>query len=160
MKDKKQRFDTAAGQKDLMDAATTEILPPEHCFMRKRDMPFWRSIISARDAKSWTQADLENAANLARCKADIERIQEELEFEGDVTTNARGTLVANPKHGILETLSRRAMALSAKLHVHAEATSGRSGDERKRNKAASDARETYESVEDDDLIAKPPASLN
>ena len=109
-----------------MQAAATTIAPPRHVHLRPGDLPFWLSITRARHASTWNNSDLEVAANLARCKADIERIQRELDEEGDTVTNARGTVVMNPKHSLLETLSRRATSLSRMLHVHAEATVGQS----------------------------------
>jgi hypothetical protein len=87
-------------------------------------MPFWNSIVSARAREHWNSSDYEMAANLARCKADIERLQAEIYAEGDVLENAKGTQIMNPKHSLLEVLSRRAVALSRMLHVHAEATVG------------------------------------
>lgn len=152
---KRQRVDTAQGAVNAMESAATEILPPDHCNLRPGDMPFWRSIVKARDAKLWTDADLENAANLARAKADIERIQKELDKEGDVIINARGTPVVNPRHQVLETLSRKCMAISRMLHIHAEATSGKARDEKPRNKAAKDAQVILSNLDDDDLIARP-----
>lgn len=109
-----------------MSGASTRILPPAHVTLRDGDLPFWESVVRARSADSWNASDLENAANLARCKADIERLQSEINAEGDIVTNERGTPILNPKHSLLETLSRRAVALSRMLHVHAEATVGES----------------------------------
>lgn len=111
--------------KAAQNAALGPLEPPAHVRLRDGDRPFWDSIVSARARETWTATDLETAANLARTKADIERVSRELEVEGDVIENARGTAIMNPKHTILEQLSRRAMALSRIVHVHAEATVGR-----------------------------------
>ncbi len=73
--------------------------------------------MQARAATTWNNADLALAANLARTQADISRLSLELENEGDILENARGTPVVNPKHNLLETLTRRAVALSRALHV-------------------------------------------
>jgi hypothetical protein len=106
--------------------------PPAHVTLREGDLPFWQSIVRARAASSWNQADLEQAANLARCKADIERLQAEITDQGDIIENDRGTQVINPRHSLLEVLSRRSVALSRMLHVHAEATQGESREQAKR----------------------------
>jgi hypothetical protein len=92
---------------------------------------------------------LEIAGNLARAKADVERIQSEIDAEGDVIENQRGTPVLNPKHALLEVLSRRAVALSRMLHVHAEATNGNSRDQKGKlaaQKKAEQAAEAAQSV--------------
>lgn len=129
---KRTRSDSAAAAvRAAQVAAAGPIEPPAHVNLRDADRPFWDAIVSARARDSWNTSDLENAANLARCKSDIERVQREIDDEGDTITNDRGTVVLNPKHSLLEVLSRRAMALSRMLHVHAEATVGESRDQGK-----------------------------
>jgi hypothetical protein len=81
--------------------------------------------VCARARDRWDSLDLTEAANLARTLADIESQQVKLDAEGHVLTNERGTQVANPRHAIIETLTRRAVALSRALHVHAEAKQGK-----------------------------------
>jgi phage terminase small subunit len=65
---------------------------------------------------------------MARAQADIERLQAELDTEGFTITNNKGNVLVNPKHKLLETLTRRVVSMSRVLHVHAEATVGRSRD--------------------------------
>jgi hypothetical protein len=109
--------------------------------------------VAARATVTWNVADLEIAGNLARAKADIERLQADIDSEGDVIVNARGTLVANPKHAVLEVLSRRAVALSRLLHIHAEATNGRSRDQIGKLAAQRQAEEAADALRDhEDLI--------
>lgn len=161
MSNKKQRIDSTAGMVSMLENIGVTIEPPAHCHLRPRDMPFWVSIVNTRDVRAWTAPDLEHAANLARAKADIERLQEELDREGDIIINARGTPIVNPKHQLLETLSRRSAALSRMLHVHAEATGGKAGKEAKGNKAKSDAvadQAARDEEDDDGLLARPGAS--
>lgn len=126
---------------------------PSHVYLRECDVPFWDSLVRARARDNWTDADLENAANLARSKADIERIQREITSEGDVIINAKGTQIVNPKHTLLETLSRRVMALSRMLHVHPQATSGQSKDEAASNKKQQEMNGIRSGL--DGLIAPP-----
>jgi len=135
-------------------AAIGPIKPPAHIRLRDVDIPFWNNIVLARAADTWTAIDLAHAANLAHCQADIDRIQTEMEDEQDIITNAKGTQVVNPKHALLNTLSVRSMALSAKLHVHAAATVGRSQDASKKL-ATQDAARGVES--DDDLVPRQSA---
>lgn len=115
--------------------ASSEINPPDHVSLRAGDIPFWRAIISARAASSWNVADLEQAAVLARCKADIESLQKDVDEEGDVID---GTV--NPKRMLLEKMAARSVALSRFLHVHAEATCGKSEQQAKRAVPEQDAK--------------------
>lgn len=135
-----------------MQAAVKKVRRPSQCKLKKEHLPFWRSIVKNRAPDSWNDADLEIAANLARCKYDIERVQAQLWEEGDIVRNDRGTPIVNPKHTLLQTLSARSTNLSRFLQVHAEATQGKSRDQVSRNKAAQSARQAIEDHNDDDLI--------
>lgn len=95
-----------------------------------------------------------HAANLARCLHDIERISGEICAEGDVLENARGTPVVNPKHNILETLSRRCVALTRLLHMHAQARIGEPKQVAKARAAVQAAGAVMDEM-DDDLLARP-----
>lgn len=124
----RKRSDSTHVKTQLVD--DQDIAPPEHVQLRDIDMPFWYALVRARVKESWNTVDLQHAANLARCQADIERIQQEILIEGDTLTNDRGTVVLNPKHSLLETLSRRSIALSKHIQVHAVATVGDSDKQR------------------------------
>lgn len=151
---KRTRSDSAtAAVRAAQVAAAGPIEPPAHVMLRDADRPFWDAIVGARARDSWNTSDLENAANLARCKSDIERVQREINDEGDTLVNDRGTVVLNPKHSLLEVLSRRAMALSRMLHVHAEATVGESRDQSKTLAAEKQAKKARGAA-DDDLIPR------
>lgn len=150
---KRTRSDTAAGSVDAMRGAVTDIEPPIWVIVPREAMPYWRSITSARAADAWNDSDLETAAELARTKHNIERINTELAIEGDIIVNERGTPIVNPKHNLLETLTRRMVALSRMLQVHAEATQGKSRDQVARNQAQSRAKSAIDDA--GDLIARP-----
>lgn len=150
---KRKRSDSAAAAVEAMRAAVDVIAPPAHLNMRERDLPFWAGIVRARAREDWTDIDLAHAGNLARCMADIERIQAEIDVEGDTLTNDRGTVVMNPKHSLLETLSRRSIALCRSLQVHAHAVQGDSRDQAKKSSTQRKAAAAVQ--EADDLIAQP-----
>ena len=80
--------------------------------------------MTARARDTWTAIDLVNAGNMARTQADIERLQKELDAVGYVLEDGK----VNPLAKLVDTLSRRALALARALHVHAEATVGESRD--------------------------------
>ncbi|MFY2815524.1 TerS protein [Achromobacter xylosoxidans] len=98
--------------------------------------------MTARARDTWTDIDLAHAANLSRAQADIERLHQALAAELDITGDD-----INPKHKLIETLTRRAVALARMLHVHAQATVGRSQDAAK---ALQNERSV--AIEDDPLI--------
>lgn len=120
--------------------------PPSHVTLRDGDRPFWDAIVRARAAQSWNASDLELAASLARCKADIETVQMEITASGNIVENDKGTQIINPRHALLETLTRRAIAMSRMLHVHAEATCGKSEQQAKRALPEKDAQSAARSA--------------
>jgi hypothetical protein len=146
---RRQRTDTVKGAVSAMAGALSEIAVPEHVDVPEGAMKFWRSITKARAADRWTDADLEVAAELARTKANIERLNGEIVSEGDIIVNERGTPIVNPKHNLIETLTRRMVALSRMLQVHAEATQGKSRDQVKANQAQADAGKAADEAESD-----------
>jgi hypothetical protein len=129
--------------------------PPAWVVLPDDAMLVWDSIVRAREYNSWTSIDLEHAANLACCLADLERLRREVRMEGDTLSNERGTKVVNPKHALMETLSRRSVALSRMLHVHAEATTGESRHQKQRNQKHKDIHDRIEENRDDELLARP-----
>lgn len=152
---KRQRSDTASGQVKAMKGAMTRMKPPSWVDVPEAALPFWYSITGTRAPEKWTEPDLENAAELARTKWQVEVLTKELALEGPVIKNDRGTPIANPKIRIKQDMVRLIMSMSRMLHVHAEVTAGESTVERKSNKAHRDAKGKAAAVADDDLIAKP-----
>jgi len=109
-------------------------------------MPFWTALMLNRPRDRWNDADLANAAALARAQCDVERLHREIAEEGDLIDGK-----VNPKHVILDKLVRRVMALSRLLHVHPEATEGRAEDSAK---ALANARAARTELGDDPLIPR------
>lgn len=147
----KNRSDSLPNQTDLVQSAT-EVRYLPHIQIASAVRPFYEAIVRART--DWTDVDLTHAANLARCQADIEDCERLLKAEGTVIDNNRGTPVMNPRHTALEQLSRRSVALSRMLQVHAIATVGPSEDRRTKNKVKREALDAFND-DDDDLIARP-----
>lgn len=146
--DKRKRSDSPeAAVAASQAAALGPLAPPAHVSLRANDLPFWNAIVTARARDTWTESDLTMAATLARCQADIERIQAEVDQEGFTVLNGKGVPVVNPKHKLLETMARRAVSLARVLHVHAEATVGRSRDA---GNALTNERQAALPLEDDD----------
>jgi hypothetical protein len=150
---RKDRSDSTTFQTEIMSTINKEIMPPDYVRVPEAAMPYWRDIIATKT--EWSKVDLILAANLARCFQSIEGETFMLECEGSVIENFRGNPVMNPRHTVLEQLSRRAAALSQKLQVHSGATQGDPENNRKKNAVKRQAEELFDSLDDDDLIARP-----
>lgn len=149
-----KRSDSTHVKTEIMQKALKGIQPPDCVDLRDIDMPFWVAITQARH--EWTIVDLIHAANLARTMADIEEETRLLHEEGSIIWGGKNgtTRVKNPRADLLETLSRRSVAVSAKIQVHAAATQGESKLSKGKN---SSKRESIEAFQDDDeaLIGRP-----
>lgn len=129
--------------------------PPIHVKLKPEHMPFWSDILASRARAEWSKADLVVAAQLARCQYDIERHTDALNTEGEVLENHRGTSVMNPRHTILEQLSRRQMAFMRTLTLGGSLPGKARSDmdsARKNERTAADAKGQIEN-EDDPLLA-------
>ncbi len=142
-KPRNRRSDSAAS---AVQAAQNAALGPRdplpHAPVPEAAVPFWLAIMRNRPRDRWNDADLANAATLATCQADVQRLQAEIATEGDVLEGK-----INPKHTLLDKLVRRVMGLSRMLHVHPEATDGRS-----QNAGKALANEHQATAQHDDLI--------
>jgi len=124
MTPRRRRSDSAAAAVAATQAAALGPLqPPTYVNLREADKPFWNAIMLARARDTWTDVDLTTAATLARTQADIENLSADLGAEGYLLGDK-----VHPLAAVVETLIRRAVALTRVLHVHAEATVGKSED--------------------------------
>ena len=158
---RKQRTDTAAGDITAFAGALSAIKPPKP--LDDNEMVYWAAITRARARDDSTAIDLLHAWNLSKMMWQIELSHAEIAEQGMTVENARGTPVDNPAFSRLEKLTRLSVSLSAKLHVHAEATVGKSEDSAKRATKQRQAEQTLENVSEEktlaDFIAQPKGAV-
>ena len=154
MTKRKTRSDSAAAAIEAMVNAASP-LPniPNHVRLNESHLPFWEGILRARAKSEWIETDLVVAAQLARTQYDIEKESFELEAEGSVIENARGTPVMNPRHAVLEQLARREMALMRSLRIAGAATGVDTRDLVKKRALERESRSTMAELQEDDLLA-------
>lgn len=149
---KRLRSDSTASQIAAFSAAQKPIEPPK--LLNENEMMYWVAITRARAREDWTEIDLYHAWNLAKLQWLIEQSHAEIDEQGMTVVNSKGTQIDNPAFSRLEKLTRLALSLSTKLHVHAEATVGKSEDSANQ---ATKQREAQQVMNDmDGLIAMPP----
>lgn len=154
MTKRKPRSDSASAAIDAMVNASKPLPDiPAHVRLDKRHIPFWDGIIRARARSEWIETDLVVAAQLARTQYDIEKESQDLEVEGSVIENNRGTPVMNPRHAIIEQLARREMALMRALRISGAAAGIDPRDLAKQRNLERQSRDTKEEMLEDDLLA-------
>ena len=149
MSDRRIRSDSSTTELQMYHAEAPE--PLDHIYLRECDKPYWDSIIKAKAYDSWNETDLENAAMLARMKADHVRLSRDIDAEGEVIENSKGDPIKNPKCDMVEKLFRSIVSLSRMLHVHAVATQGRAENQVQRSQKQREMKR----VADNSLLAKP-----
>lgn len=151
---KKAPSNSAASAIKAMVAAATPLPAVPDCVKLKPiDIPFWEAIMRARTRDEWTDADLIAAAQLARCQREIERESEALEAEGSVIENQRGTQIMNPRHSVLEQLSRRQLALMRSLRISGASTGERKEDLIKARRVQQSAERALGEIADEEFLA-------
>ena len=105
----RHRSDSAkSAAKAHQNAAQAPIEPPGYVTLPEPCKPFWQAIVTARPRDTWNDADLAQAANLARVLHAIE-----------------SAVIGSDEHAKLTRLS---MALARAVAVHPTATVGRAAD--------------------------------
>ena len=153
---KRQRSDTATADIIAYYAASQVIEPPKP--LDNQELDYWRAITKARALDDWTAIDLLHAWNLSKLMAQIENSHQEIATNGMTIMTEKGTPIDNPAFSRLEKLTRLATTLSVKLHIHAEATVGRSEDTAKRATKQRAAENHLSSLNEHELshfIARP-----
>ena len=132
--------------------ATKDIPLPEGVILRdEAEMTIWRQFTRARTAQDWREMDLILLAKVVRTEADIRKHQEMLDTTGPFLKNPKGTPIANPLFGIIDTLQRMQLALIRSMSLTQTET-----DPRTKN-AAGFQQTGFRNLIDgmDDLIARP-----
>ena len=148
MRKKSQSNSTTAQILAFKSAASKPIAPPAYLQLPADARPWWNSIVLLKPADEWSEPDLHFVAQLARAHLDCQRLQAEIEQTGDFS---EGKL--NLRHTLLETLSRRTMALARLLQVHSRARHGETRDQAHNRQLATDTRAVLS--REDNLFARP-----
>lgn len=149
---RKPRSDSISEMTRIMQGAAIEVAPPAHVPLKANHWPFWHSVVAEFARADWTEHQLELAAMLARCMAQVEEQQRLLEDEGFlVDKGEQGVKVENARARSVQTLMGQILSLRRSLALHARAKSGTNADaikQREKNRATEKA-----GAGEDDLLA-------
>lgn len=144
---------TAAKVKAAQGAVTDEIpIPRGVKFQSNADVILWEQVTSTRAAEDWREVDLLLVAKFVGIERDIRRYQIDLDGEGPVVFTLKGTPVANPLFGIIDTLQRQLINIIRALNLTRTGT-----DSRTMNANGKRQQQFAKLLGDDadDLIARP-----
>lgn len=135
----------------LVSELGEKVALPEGVILRNEaEMVIWQQFTHARAREGWRDFDLLIVAKAVRLEADIRKYQNQLDGEGAVVTNDRGTPIVNPFLTVIDSLQRQQLALIRSLSLNQTAQDPRTLNSQ--GKEQSKLRKTINSF--DDLIAR------
>ena len=113
----------------------------------------WDQFTRARAREDWRDMDLLLLAKVVKMEADIRQYQEQVEKQGAIVENQRGTQIPNPFLSIIDTVERRQLAVIRSMSLNQQAS-----DPRTLNGSAKNAKSAKAAIDDASeggLIALP-----
>ena len=113
----------------------------------------WDQFTRARAREDWRDMDLLLLAKVVRMEADIRNYQSQVEAQGSIVENQRGTQIPNPLLAIIDTVERRQLAVIRSMSLNQQASDPRTLNGSAKN--VSSARAAVDDASADGLIALP-----
>lgn len=111
--------DSHANVVKLVSELSEKIALPSGVILRSEDeMVIWQQFTHARAREGWRDFDLLIVAKAVRLEADIRKYQQELDAQGAVVKNDRGTPIVNPYLTVIDSLQRQQLALIRSLSLN------------------------------------------
>lgn len=127
---------------------------PQGVELRNEDEKvIWGQFTRARAREDWRDMDLLLLAKVVRMEADIRSYQSEVEKQGVIVENQRGTQIPNPLLAIIDTVERRQLAVIRSMSLNQQASDPRTLNGSARN--ISNARSAVDDASEGGLIALP-----
>jgi len=138
------------GFKGAMDSVP---LPQGVELRSDEEMVIWEQFTRARAREDWRDMDLLLLAKVVRMEADIRGYQSQVQIQGSIVENQRGTQIPNPLLAIIDTVERRQLAVIRSMSLNQQASDPRTLNGSAKN--VSNARAAVDDESSDGLIALP-----
>lgn len=103
----------------LASGLSEQIPLPQGVILRNdAEMTIWLQFTHARAREDWRDFDLVIVAKAVRLEADIRKYQIDLDSQGAVVKNDRGTPIVNPLLTVVDSLQRQQLALIRSLSLN------------------------------------------
>jgi hypothetical protein len=144
---------TVQGAIENYKSATQKLKPKMD--LSERELELFDHIVTSAETSVWNSNRLFIASNLAVMYRRLEEISEQLDEEGVVLRNERGTQITNPLFSALTQLTTASMQMNRSLGLSAPQQGASGMAQEKRNIADNSAREAIKKAkhEEDDLLA-------
>lgn len=145
---------TTSRKVDAFQRAHEVVAPPPGVKLRsEEERVIWDQFTRARAKDDWRDMDLILLGKVVRAEAQINALQEDLDQEGYILVNARGTQIENPLVRTIDTLQRQQLAIIRSMSLNTTTADPRTV--ANQAKAESRARKVLEEDGVDALLAQP-----
>lgn len=149
----KERKDknSIAAQVETFESVDSVIVSPIP--LREDAQAYYDGIIKARETDTWSDNDRLIAANLSKTYAAIDELWNDIQVEGYVIENQRGTPISNPKLTALNNMTSAMQALNKTLGLSASQRGLSGAKQASRNQADGEARKIVDKAKKSALLA-------
>ena len=117
------------------------------------EVVIWDQFTRARAREDWRDMDLLLLAKVVRMEADIRKHQADVDAQGWIVENQRGTQIPNPLVAIIDTIERRQLAVVRSMSLNQQASDPRTLNGSAKN--VKSARAAMDDASEGGLIALP-----
>jgi len=154
MAGRKKRSDSITAAVDGFSGAIDSVPMPQGVELRSdEERVIWGQFTRARAREDWRENDLLLLAKVVRMEADIRKHQEDVDAQGWIVENQRGTKIPNPLVSIIDTIERRQMSAIRSLGLNQMASDPRTVNGKAKQNTQS--RNTIDALSGSGLIAMP-----
>ena len=154
MAGRKSRSDSTTAAVQGFTGAIDSVPMPQGVELRSdEERVIWDQFTRARAREDWRDMDLLLLAKVVRMEADIRKHQEDVDAQGWIVENQRGTQIPNPLVAIIDTIERRQMAVIRSMSLNQQANDPRTVNGKAKQNTQS--RNTIDALSGSGLIAMP-----
>ena len=154
MAGRKSRSDSTTAAVQGFTGAIDSVPMPQGVELRSdEERVIWDQFTRARAREDWRDMDLLLLAKVVRMEADIRKHQEDVDAQGWIVKNQRGTQIPNPLVAIIDTIERRQMAVIRSMSLNQQANDPRTVNGKAKQNTQS--RNTIDALSGSGLIAMP-----
>ena len=154
MAGRKSRSDSTTAAVQGFTGAIDSVPMPQGVELRSdEERVIWDQFTRARAREDWRDMDLLLLAKVVRMEADIRKHQEDVDAQGWIVKNQRGTQIPNPLVAIIDTIERRQMAVIRSMSLNQQANDPRTVNGKAKQNTQS--RNTIDAISGSGLIAMP-----
>ena len=135
----------------MFQKITDRVEPPQK--LKPTEDEHFQAVMTSREQGTWSRHDLTIAVNLARTLAKLDLANDQLDRDGLMIENNRGTMIPHPLLSATANMGNLIQSLSRTLGLSASQRGVAGASQDNRNKQEQEARSISEKANETDLLA-------